>query len=215
MENIRNSNGQFKKGVKHTLHKAIIGTKYNEYEVISNELFFTKNDSHPKFKVRCNCGEIKEVRADWLKSGKRKKCIKCSSKITYKNAIKLGKKVGFVTCHQGVGNLTKVAYGYIKRNASRRNLEWDLDINFLWDLFLKQEKKCKLTGQYIHLTEKRKNSNIDWNLMTASLDRIDSNKGYIKDNVQWVHKDINRFKNNYSQEKFIEMCKLVTDYNVK
>lgn len=48
---------------------------------------------------------------------------------------------------------------------------------------------------------------------TASLDRIDSTKGYIKDNIQWIHKDIQRLKLNFSQTKLIELCQLIIDYN--
>lgn len=43
-------------------------------------------------------------------------------------------------------------------------------------------------------------------LQTASLDRIDSSKGYIEGNVQWLHKDINRLKINYSDEDLIQIC---------
>jgi hypothetical protein len=46
---------------------------------------------------------------------------------------------------------------------------------------------------------------------TASLDRINSDEGYIKGNVQWVHKDINIMKNIYSSKYFIEMCKKVAN----
>jgi len=34
--------------------------------------------------------------------------------------------------------------------------------------------------------------------------------GYIKGNVQWVLKDINMMKQQYSQSRFIELCKMVT-----
>jgi len=47
-------------------------------------------------------------------------------------------------------------------------------------------------------------------LRTASLDRIDSTKNYTIDNIQWVHKDVNKMKMDFSQEYFIEMCRLVT-----
>jgi len=47
----------------------------------------------------------------------------------------------------------------------------------------------------------------------ASLDRIDSSIGYVNDNVQWVHKDINMMKRIYTQEYFIYLCKLVSENN--
>ena len=49
---------------------------------------------------------------------------------------------------------------------------------------------------------------------TASLDRIDSSKGYTTDNIQWVHKDINIMKNDYGNDYFIEICKKVAKNNV-
>ena len=48
---------------------------------------------------------------------------------------------------------------------------------------------------------------------TASLDRIDSDGAYTIDNVQWIHKDINRMKSNLKQENFIEYCRLIALYN--
>ena len=41
---------------------------------------------------------------------------------------------------------------------------------------------------------------------TASLDRIDSAKGYVKGNVQWIHKEVNRMKSDLSDEQFIAFC---------
>ena len=46
---------------------------------------------------------------------------------------------------------------------------------------------------------------------TASLDRIDSLLGYTIDNVQWVHKDINRIKFDMSQCRFVELCCLIAE----
>ena len=47
----------------------------------------------------------------------------------------------------------------------------------------------------------------------ASLDRIDSNKGYALDNVQWITKDINFMKRKYTQEYFVETCKKIAAKN--
>ena len=44
---------------------------------------------------------------------------------------------------------------------------------------------------------------------TASIDRIDSSAGYVAGNIQFVHKHINKMKNNLDEQCFIEMCKLV------
>jgi hypothetical protein len=49
--------------------------------------------------------------------------------------------------------------------------------------------------------------------VTASLDRIDSSKGYIIGNVQWAHKMVNRMKNDMPQEEFIEFCRDIISTN--
>ena len=43
-----------------------------------------------------------------------------------------------------------------------------------------------------------------------SLDRIDSTRGYVKGNVQLVLHAINRMKTDLAQDRFIELCRLVT-----
>jgi len=91
-----------------------------------------------------------------------------------------------------------------KDKKSRKALEISITIEDAWDLFLKQDKKCALTGLLLKIDIKSNG--------TALLDRIDSSKGYTIDNIQWVHKDINFMKKNYSQDYFIEMCKKVVEY---
>jgi hypothetical protein len=51
------------------------------------------------------------------------------------------------------------------------------------------------------------------NLTTASLDRIDSSKGYTIDNVQWVHKTVNLMKRELNQQDFIDICNKISYYN--
>ena len=89
----------------------------------------------------------------------------------------------------------------IQSNAIKRGLSFDLDIDYLWDLFLKQNKKCALTKVDINIV----NATISYNyhLNTASLDRIDSSKGYEKDNIRWVHKAINHIKSDIDDNDLI------------
>lgn len=69
-----------------------------------------------------------------------------------------------------------------------------------------------MSGLPIVITSTRKNSNINFDLQTASLDRINSNLGYEPNNVQWVHKDINKMKLDYNQQYFINMCTYVVNH---
>jgi hypothetical protein len=88
----------------------------------------------------------------------------------------------------------------------RREIEVAVTIEDAWNLFLAQDRKCALTGAPLSFDrDYRRNGK----RQTASLDRIDSNKGYTKGNIQWVHKIINRLKNKFSQEEFVRWCKLV------
>ena len=96
-------------------------------------------------------------------------------------------------------------FSHIKIGAKKRNLKFDLKIEDIWELYLKQNKKCVLSGVEISFDKIKGKT-------TASLDRIDSSKGYIIDNVQWVHKDINQMKSNRSVEDFCEWCKKVVNH---
>lgn len=94
-----------------------------------------------------------------------------------------------------------------KRRARKLQLRCNLTAPFLWDLFQLQKGLCSLSGIPIVLASNRKSSS-----GTASLDRIDSQKGYTTNNVQWVHKDIQLMKMQLTEQKFIELCRLVANH---
>ena len=72
---------------------------------------------------------------------------------------------------------------------------------YLWE---KQDGKCALTG--MQMTYKFYEGRVNTNL---SVDRINSTKGYSKDNVQLVCMAANQMKNDLSMEEFINMCESV------
>lgn len=100
----------------------------------------------------------------------------------------------------------------VQKSAAARNLNFDLNIEEAWDLFLKQERRCALSGIELYFSRSKKR---DRDRHTASLDRIDSTKGYYLSNVQWVHKTINNLKMNLTEQEFLNWCKLVTDFRNK
>jgi len=99
--------------------------------------------------------------------------------------------------------------GY-QRGAQDRGIEFSLTMPYVWDLFEKQGRKCALSGVPLVFGVANNNS-----LTTASIDRIDSSKGYVVGNVQWVHKKINIMKHTSSTKDFIEWCNKVVSHNKK
>lgn len=85
-----------------------------------------------------------------------------------------------------------------------------LSIDYLWDLFEKQNRKCALSGLEIKFGR-----NGYSNETSASLDRIDNNKDYIEGNVRWVLKDINMIRGSYNNDYFINLCKAVANNNIE
>lgn len=144
----------------------------------------------------CDCGNTKTIRLDSIRKTLSCGCLTGSS---FKE--KLLKQDNWENF-----KITKTIFAEIKRSAIRRNIVFDLTIEYLWDLFLKQNKKCNLTGMDIQFS----NINV---FKTASLDRINSNLGYVENNVQWLHKDINAIKSNFQQDYFIKLCNMVTNNN--
>lgn len=108
---------------------------------------------------------------------------------------------------QGVGEISAGwYYNHVVRSRSQRGSrqkEVTVTLEYLWDLFIEQDRKCIFTGWELHFPKNSKAENKnDW---TASLDRIDSSIGYIPGNVQWVHKEVNLLKNTRSNQRLIEL----------
>lgn len=78
-------------------------------------------------------------------------------------------------------------------------MEWAIDVQYAADLKERQGGACALTG--VPLTFDGAYSGID-----ASLDRIDSTRGYVVGNVQWVHKAINMMKGTLKEPEFVKWC---------
>lgn len=155
------------------------------------------------FRCLCDCGNIRETITSSLRAGITKSCG-CLSKETNKRTGKAKKGIPCYSIRTGLKYVTGVYYRCVKCGAKNRNLEFSITIEDMEDLLIKQNFKCKLSGLDIVI-----GYGIEKHEKTASLDRIDSSKGYTKDNIQWVHKKINWMKYNFSETEFIELCKKV------
>lgn len=164
-----------------------------------------KNTHRNFWRCECDCGKIIDRREDYLLSG-RSIIISCGCKHPAKLRTS-DKHENWLGRHELSGQY----FSSIRCRAKKLNIEFAITIDFCWKLFVTQNKKCALTNIDIVL-EPSYRTNMSTLNQTASLDRIDSSKGYIEGNVQWIHKDVNRMKNSFTQDRFIEICKLVT-YN--
>ena len=101
---------------------------------------------------------------------------------------------------------------FLLRAIGRRgNKEVDLtleDLKFIWD---KQEGLCPLTGWELELpiSTTGKWPECEWS-HRASLDRIDSSKGYVKGNVRFIAVIANYARNSHTDGELIRFCKAVT-----
>lgn len=142
------------------------------------------------WEVRCSCGgTAKATTSDLLrKDGKNRVSCGC---MNFRSGSKSAN-------WKSPNDISMKYWNGVVGSAIRRNLKFDVDIDYAFSCFT---GKCALTGRDIELNS------------TASVDRIDSNAGYIKGNIQWVHKDINRFKSNWDEQEFLQMCKEVVSHH--
>lgn len=105
---------------------------------------------------------------------------------------------------KGYGEISGSVFNKIRQNAKTRSLQFDITIQQMWNIFIEQDRKCAISGVLLYFSEK-----CDGTDTTASLDRIDSSKGYTLDNVQWIHKDLQRMKWDMNESKFYNWIKII------
>lgn len=181
-----------------------VGTIYGSWTVISTN-YERKNSKTGGLKqeVQCQCGYTRYLELHQLKIGRTKQCLMCASK----NRLEVYK------------DLIPIRYAKrIKCEANKRGLVYNLTLEDLYTKYTTQQKRCAISGvelnmPLVNLYRYEKNKNfVNSKNFTASLDRIDSKKGYTIDNIQWVHKDINKMKMDLPEEDFFRMVKQIYEH---
>jgi len=176
----------------------ISGQRFNKWVVIKRvQVVHTTKSRHTHWLCKCDCGNKAIVSKPTLKNGDSTRCLECK----YKSFnIPGARAYTFMFCQ-------------VKIRAKDSNLEFNLNKEEVLELLKKQNYKCKISGINIKLAKTLKEHKNRGT--TASIDRIDSNKGYTIDNIQWVHKDINIMKNKHSLEYFLYLCRSIYEENFK
>lgn len=105
-------------------------------------------------------------------------------------------------------------FRYTFRCVNRRFKDIDITLDDLKEVWESQKGICPYTGLKLVLPENSNVNTIDF-FHRASLDRIDSSKGYIKGNVQFISTPINLMKSDKSQESVKKFLKEISEYTSK
>ncbi len=138
------------------------------------------------WKVRCDCGKEKDINSSGIKAGI---VVSCGCYRMEKN-------------FKGCGDLSQSYWHKVEKAAHQRGYEFTITLKEAWDIFIQQDKKCALSGVPLLMFT----NNDKYYLQTASLDRIDSTKGYVSGNIQWVHKRVNFLKRDYDEKELLFWC---------
>jgi hypothetical protein len=102
-------------------------------------------------------------------------------------------------------NLESRFNSLLKSAMYRNKFVLFIDVEFLKTLWVKQNGLCAYTK--LPLVTKAHQLN------TVSIDRIDSNVGYVDGNVQLVCKAVNKMKQEYRESDFLHLCHLIAQNN--
>jgi len=182
------------------MRKDLRGLKFGK--LIVEEINSKTRNGHIRYRCLCECGNKTDVLGTHLIQGNTKSCG-CDRPVGKSHPKWTG--IGDISGNFWRHSIERSANG---DKGSRAPVELSISKEYIWDLFLKQNKKCALSGIELHFPTRSKDRS-----GTASLDRIDSSLGYVDGNVQWVHKDINRMKNVFNNDYFIKICTMISENN--
>ena len=97
-----------------------------------------------------------------------------------------------------------------KKRATKRGLPFDLDKEYLIDIFEDQNGVCFYSGIKMNVVKDDDSSVHD--PLKMSLDCVDPDKGYIKGNVVWSAYCVNTFKQKMSQQEMLDVCQSILSH---
>lgn len=107
-----------------------------------------------------------------------------------------------------VGSVRLSWYTAFMKSGIMRGYEWSITPEFVDAIYQEQKGRCSYSGLQI-----------GWSVSgwdhTASIDRIDNERGYTEDNVHLVHKDVNMMRGTLNNDSFLELCTLISENKVK
>lgn len=146
--------------------------------------------------VKCECGETKKVRGDHLR-----RRISCGCR-SFETRFKI------VSTEQAT---LRNKINHYLQSAKKRKIDWEIDDKYFFELITSNCYYCGSEPRSLTKTSNHK-------MFTTGIDRIDSNKGYTKNNCVPCCSFCNFAKNKYSLDEFEEwierLIKFRTNENI-
>ena len=118
-------------------------------------------------------------------------------------------------CKSTYDGFIKNNFKDLSHNAKRRNIQVDITIQDVYNLYKQQNGLCAILN--IPMTyesiERGTSTQHIINKLNISVDRIDSSKCYTKDNIQLVCAIINRLKTGLSDDNLLLISGAIAQYN--
>lgn len=116
-----------------------------------------------------------------------------------KDCCTLGNKRSRAKLRSTIEGRASVFLKSAKRGAATRQQEFSLVAADIVDCWNSQQQMCAYSGRVMTLES--------GHLHTVSIERIDSNKGYIPENTILVCQAINRMKSDFELNDFYDLCR--------
>lgn len=136
----------------------------------------------------------------WFRAEKDSRCKECK-----RNAYLRRKEK-----NRGSKDLNRLLYEKfhgLKDRARKKDIQCNIDLQYLHELWNTQKGLCALSG--IPMTYYFDSGRVPTNV---SVDRINSNLGYIKGNLQLVCMAVNQMKSDLTIEQLKYFCKSILEY---
>ena len=191
------------------MKKDIIGQKYNKLTIIEHV-------AYRRVKCKCDCGNEKECDYYEIRRNKVKSCgcARNTPELRELARIRAYELQDKGLLNKGGDHHTNeyTCFKYMLKctnNKNRITKKSNLTLEDLKEVWDNQKGLCAYTKLPLILATHTdlKKDEPKWRL--ASVDRIDSNKGYEKNNIQFVSRIINYAKNDMSHEEMVKFLQFI------
>lgn len=181
-----------------------------EFCITARENTYKENLNSPKYRKTCSEKCSKVPGGLTITTAETKDKMSESIKKYYSTYESDITKDHFICTEE---NYKQIEFNNLIKSVKKRcknKKEFNLDIDYLYNVAIKQNFKCSITNHDL-IFEKIGENSRTFNIKNASLDRIDSNLGYIKGNVRFVCLAANFGKSEFTDQDLIKLCKAIVN----